>query len=103
MLFGFFDRLQRILPFASTVVDEIVCEDTEVLEEIILQLFDVMQRVAKFSCGYVKRGRFGRRPSPPGLANADDGNCSENGRWARVFERKGSDRRNGRRVDQDRQ
>src|SRR5258708_18910051 len=63
MLFGFYDRLQRILPFADTVIEEIVCEDTEVLEEIILQLFDVMQRVANFSCGYVKRGRFGRRSS----------------------------------------
>ena len=63
LLVGFFDRLQRILPFADTVVEEIVCEDTGVLEGIILQLFDVMQRVANFSCGYIKRGRFGRQPS----------------------------------------
>src|SRR5260370_5073497 len=100
MLLVFFDRLQRILPFASTVAEEIVCEDTEVLEKIILQVFDVMQRVAKFSCGYTRRGRFGRRPPFPELENADD--CSENGRWIRAFEGKGSDRRNEWRVDQDR-
>ena len=63
MLFGLLEQLQRILPFASTVAEEIVCEDTEALEEIILQMFDVMQRVAKYCCGYVKRGRFGRQPS----------------------------------------
>src|SRR5258707_15693718 len=98
MPLGFFDRLQRILPFASIVAEEIVCEDTEVLEEIILQLFEVMQRVAKFSCGYVKRGRFGRQLSFLGLANADD--RSEDGRRTRVFEGKGNNRQNGWRVDQ---
>src|SRR5258708_11231172 len=63
MLLGLFDRLQRMLPLAKTVAEEIVCEETEVLEEIIPRMFEVMQRVAKFSCGYVKRGRFGGQPS----------------------------------------
>jgi len=50
------DRLQRILPLANKVADEIVCEETEILEEIVPRMFEVMHRVAKFSCDYVKRG-----------------------------------------------
>ena len=57
------DRLQRILLFADKVADELVCEETELLEKIIPRMFEVMQGVAKFSCGYVKRGRFGRQSS----------------------------------------
>jgi len=52
-----FDRLQRILPLADTVVYKY----TEVLEKVILQMFEVMQRVAKFACDYVKHGRFGKQ------------------------------------------
>ena len=54
------DRLQRILFFADKVVDKIVCEETEILEKTIPRMFETMQRVADFSCDYVKRGRFGR-------------------------------------------
>ena len=53
------ERLRRILPFADKVADEIVCEETDLLEEIIPRTFERMQWVAKFCCGYVKRGRFG--------------------------------------------
>ena len=59
ILSGFFDRLQRILPLAGKVADEIVCEETEILEKVLPRMFEVMQTVAKFSCDYVKRGRFG--------------------------------------------
>ena len=52
-----FSRLQRILPLADTVVYEY----TKVLEKAIQQLFEVMQRVAKFACNYVKRGLFGKQ------------------------------------------
>src|SRR5258706_8924855 len=52
------DRLQRILPLAKKVADEIVSEETEILKELILRMFDVMHRVAKFSCDYVKHGRW---------------------------------------------
>jgi len=51
------DRLQRILGFADKVADEIVCKETEILEEIIPRMFEVMHRVARFSCDYVKHGR----------------------------------------------
>ena len=50
------DRLQRVLPLANNVADEVVCEETEILEKVIPQMFEVMQRVAKFSCDYVRRG-----------------------------------------------
>ena len=42
------DRLQRILPFADKVADEIVCEETDLLKEIIPRTFERMQWVAKF-------------------------------------------------------
>ena len=53
------DRLQRILFFADKVADEIVYEETDILEKTIPRMFEVMQKVANFSCDYVKRGRFG--------------------------------------------
>ena len=54
-----FDRLQRVAPLAKRVSDEIVCEETDILEEIIPRMFKVMQRVAEYSCDYVRRGRLG--------------------------------------------
>ena len=54
------DRLQRILVFADKVANDIVGEETEILEKTIPEMFEVMQKVANFSCEYVKRGRFGR-------------------------------------------
>ena len=66
------DRLQRILIFADKVANEIVFEETEILEKTIPRMFKVMENVAKCSCDYVKRGRFGRRSSFLNLANADD-------------------------------
>ena len=55
-----FDQLRRVLPLAKKVADEIVCEETDILEEIIPRMFRVMQRVAEYSCDYVRRGRVGR-------------------------------------------
>ena len=56
-----FDRLQRISSFANEVADEIVYEETEILEKTIPRMFEVMQTVAEYSCDYVRRGRFGRQ------------------------------------------
>jgi len=53
-------RLRRILLFADKVADEIVCKETEILEEIIPRMFEVMQAVAKISCDCVKRGKRSR-------------------------------------------
>ena len=54
------DHLQRILPLADKVADEIVSEETEILDKIMPRMFDAMQKIAKFLCNYVKRGRFSR-------------------------------------------
>ena len=75
------DRLRRILIFADKVADEIVYEETEILEKTIPRMFKVMQKVAKCSCDYVKRGRFGRSSVFLDLANADD--RREDAEWAR--------------------
>ena len=53
-----FDRMQRILPLVKKVADEIVSEETEILEELIPRMFKVMHRVARLSCDYVKRSRW---------------------------------------------
>ena len=74
------DRLQRILIFADKVADEVVYEETDILEKTIPRMFKVMQKVAKYSCDYVKRGRFGRRSAFLNLANADD--RREDAEWA---------------------
>jgi hypothetical protein len=55
------DRLQRIFPLADKVADEIVSEETEILDKIMPRMFQVMQKIAVFLCNYVKRGRFSRR------------------------------------------
>ena len=52
------NRLRRILLFADKVADEVVCEETELLETVIQRMFEVMGRVASFSCEYVRRGRW---------------------------------------------
>ena len=56
-----FSQLERILFFADKVADDIVCEETEILEKTIPRMFEVMQKVATFSCKYVKRGFFGKQ------------------------------------------
>ena len=90
-----FDQLRRVLPLAGKVADEIVCEETDILEEIIPRMFKVMQRVAEYSCDYVRRGRLGEQSSFPYFALADD--RSENG-WR--TSQPGHDRRNGEGPDQ---
>jgi hypothetical protein len=56
ILYGLLDRLQRILPLADEVADEIVYEKIKFFEKTIERMFEVMYRVARFSCDYVKHG-----------------------------------------------
>ena len=56
---GLLDRLQRILVFADKAADEIVYEETDILQKTIQRMLKVMEQVANCSCDYVKRGRFG--------------------------------------------
>jgi len=52
------NRLQRIVFFADKVADGQAYE-TEILEKTIPRMFESMQKIARFLCYYVKRGRFG--------------------------------------------
>ena len=54
------NQLQRILPLADKVADEIVSEETEILDNIMPRMFEEMQKIARFLCDYVKRGRFSK-------------------------------------------
>ena len=61
--FGLLDQLERILPFTDIVadkivVDKLVCEETDLLEEIIPRMYEVVYKVAKLSCDYIKHGRL---------------------------------------------
>ena len=58
LMSGLCDQLQCILPLAKKVADEIVSEETEILKELILHMFEVMHRAAILSCDYVKRGEL---------------------------------------------
>ena len=51
------DRLQRIMPLADKVADEIDDKKTEILAKNIPPMYEVMHRVARFSYQYVKRGK----------------------------------------------
>ena len=90
---GILDRLQRILPLADQVADEIVYGRTEILEKAISRMFEVMYRVSKLSCDYVKNGRRSCRLSP---FASTDGRSENEGRVDLL----GDDRRNGQRVDE---
>ena len=46
---------------AKKVADEIVSEERDILKELIPRMFEVMYRVAKLSCNYVKHGRWSYR------------------------------------------
>ena len=85
------DRLQRILPLGKRVADDIVCEETEILDKATQRMFEVMRKVAEFSCNYVK----GSSQSGFGLTSTDV--HSEIGWWDGPPR---EDRRNGQRVDQ---
>jgi len=54
------DQLQRLSPLADKVADEIVSEETDILDKVMPRMFEAMQTIANFLCGYVRRGRFSR-------------------------------------------
>jgi hypothetical protein len=91
MPLGLLDRLDRILTFADTVMEEIVMEETDLLDKTIPRMFEVILKTAEVSCDYVRRGRW----SPEALTRAN--NRSEDGRQVGL---PGCDRRNGQRVDE---
>ena len=46
------------MPLAKKVADGLVSEETDILRELIPRMLEVMHRVARLSCNYVKRGRW---------------------------------------------
>jgi hypothetical protein len=89
------DRLGRILLFADKVADEIVYEETEILEKTIPRMFKVMENVAKCSCDYVRRGCLGAQSTFLNFTNAD--HHREDVEWAGLPTK---DRRDEQGVDQ---
>ena len=79
MASGLIDRLQRIVYLAEKVADEIVCEETEILKNIVPRMFEVMQVTVKGLCDYVKRGRFGKQSCLEDSESADG--RREDERW----------------------
>ena len=52
------DRLKRILSFADEIVaDKIVCEEMDLLDDIIPRMYEAVHRVAEVSCDHIKHGR----------------------------------------------
>ena len=76
------------MPLADKVADEIVCDETDILE-VITRMFKVMQRAAEYSCDYVRQGHHGKQSPFLELVRVDD--SSEDGYR---LGRPGHDRRN---------
>ena len=57
---GLFNQLKRVLSPMDVAKDAVVLENTDVFKEHIPRMFEVMQKVAKYSCDYVRCGRLGR-------------------------------------------
>ena len=96
MASGLIDRLQRIVYLAEKVADEIVCEETEILKNIVPRMFEVMQATVNTLCDYVKRGRFGKQLCLEDSEYADG--RREDERWPGEPEGQRNDREDGRRV-----
>ena len=79
---GLLNRLRRILPLANKVADEIVCEETDILEKTIPRMFEVMHRVATILCDYVKNSRH----SFIALTGADDRTTGGPAYWEKLEE-----------------
>lgn len=55
MLSDLADQIERILPFAKQAPEEIVYDDTELLEGAIGKLYNLIMNMAEFICDYVRR------------------------------------------------
>jgi hypothetical protein len=49
------DQIEHLLPFAKQAMEEIVYDDTELLEGVIRKLYNLVMDMAEFICGYVKK------------------------------------------------
>jgi hypothetical protein len=49
------DATGRILPFAELVIEDIICEETELLERVVGNLCALISDTASFICEYTKQ------------------------------------------------
>jgi hypothetical protein len=49
------DGVGRILPFAELVLEDIICEETELLEKVVTNLCVLISDTASFICEYAKQ------------------------------------------------
>jgi hypothetical protein len=61
------DSISRILPFADLVLEDIICEETELLERVVKSLCALIRDTANFICEYAKQS-LASTSSPTGLS-----------------------------------
>jgi hypothetical protein len=49
----------RITPFAEHVLEEIICDETELLRRAVTKMCSLIMDTAKFICGYAKQSPSG--------------------------------------------
>jgi hypothetical protein len=49
------DQIERLLPFAKQALEELVYDDTELLEGAVRRLCNLVMEAAEFICDYVKK------------------------------------------------
>ena len=58
------DGIGRITPFAKLVLEEIICDETELLRRAVTKMCSLIMDTAKFICAYAKQ-------SPGGASHSD--------------------------------
>jgi hypothetical protein len=61
------DSVSQILPFAELVIEDIICEETELLERAVGKLCALIRDTAGFICEYAKQSLAGTS-FPTGLS-----------------------------------
>jgi hypothetical protein len=54
------DEIGRITPFAELVLEEIICDETELLRRAVTKMCSLIIATAKFICAYAKQSPSGR-------------------------------------------
>jgi hypothetical protein len=49
------DEIARITPFAKLVLEEIICDETELLSRAVTKMCSLIMDTAKFICAYAKQ------------------------------------------------
>jgi hypothetical protein len=53
------DGIARITPFAKLVLEEIICDETELLRRAVTRMCSLIMDTAKFICAYAKQSPSG--------------------------------------------